>query len=313
MKVGIIGTGSMGTHHARVYTAMKEAELVGVFDTNPEKAQRVAQVYDTTAFDSLNKLLDRVEAVSICVPTVSHKEVALAAIDKGIPGLVEKPISSNLEDAQEITEAAAKKGLTLMVGQVERFNPVVDMLKEVITQDEIIYIEAQRLGPYPSAFPPEGVVLDLMIHDIDIILSLVQSEVNKVHSLGRKVKSAQEDIAHAELTFRNGVVAILTASRLTQKRVRELTVTQKNAHITADYMSQEVLIRTGLSTEYVAGQKVRYKQAGTIEVPYIQKGEPLQRELENFLNSIQTGAKPLVSGEDGQKALKIALNVLAAS
>ena len=313
MRVGVIGTGSMGTHHARVYKAMKEAELIGVFDTDFAKAKTVAQIYDTKAFPKLSDLLNEVEAVNICVPTNLHKDIALEAIYKKIHVLVEKPIATTLKEAREITEAAAKNGVILMAGHIERFNPVVKMLKEVITPKEVVYMETQRLGPYPTYNPQEGVVLDLMIHDIDIILYLIEDEVKKIHRLALQVKSVQEDIAHVELTFESGVVAILTASRISQRRVRELTVTQRNAHIAADFMSQEVLIRTGLSTEYVVGQKVRYKQAGTIEVPYIQKGEPLERELENFIGSIQTGEKPLVTGQDGQKSLRVALDILAAS
>lgn len=320
MRIGVVGIGNMGRHHVRVYTVIDEAELAGVYDLNSKVAEDISQTYSITAYHNLSELLDKVEAISICVPTASHKEVALEAISKGVHVLIEKPISLSLDEADEIIKTAKKRNVTLMVGHVERFNPVVNTVKQIVSKDKIVYLETRRTGSYPSTPPKESVVLDLMIHDIDVVLSFVESRVKKTASMLLKRRSKKEDFVQAQLIFENGIAAVLTASRLTQKKVRELDIITEKAHITVDYMTQEVLIRTGLSAEYVdeltngeLGKSVRYRQVSAIEIPYIHKGEPLQFELEHFIDCARSNKTPVVSGEDSKKALQVALDILASS
>lgn len=313
VKVGVIGVGTMGEHHVRNYSAMEQAELIGVYDVDAKKAQRVAKTFGTIAYTDLSKLLNKIEAASICVPTHLHKDVAFEAISEGVHVLIEKPISHSLEDADAIINEANKHNVCLMVGHVERFNPAIITLKDIINKKKIIYVEAQRLGPYVEAHEEVGVILDLMIHDLDVVLSLIDLPIKEINSIGRKVRSRTEDIAHAQILFENSIVAVFTASRITQRRVRKLNVTQKDSYVTADYQTQEVFIRSGLTSEYVGGKNVSYKQVGAVEIPYVQRGEPLRIELEHFLDCIEGNKAPAVAGQDGKKALATALDVLAKS
>lgn len=313
VRVGVVGVGAIGEHHVRNYATMGEADLVGIYDINLDRAQRIAEVYGTIVYEDLHQLLKDTQAISLCVPTSLHKDVAFEIIDEGIDLLVEKPISFNLEDADQIINRAAQNGVKLMVGHVERFNPAVLTLKEVIKPEEIVYIEAQRLGPFVQAREEVGVILDLMIHDIDIFLDLIDSPIRKINSLAIKERSQTEDVAHAQILFENGVAAVLSASRITQRKVRTLNVTQKNSLITADYLSQEILIRSGLTPQYVGGKNVSYKQVATVEIPYVQRAEPLRLELKHFLSCVQNKQTPEVSGQEGRRALQVALDVLARS
>lgn len=313
VKVGVIGVGTMGEHHVRNYSAMEQVELVGIYDIDARKTQRVAKTFGTIAYTDLSKLLNKIEAASICVPTHLHKDVALEAMSEGVHVLVEKPISHSLEDADAIINEADRHNVHLMVGHVERFNPAIITLRDVIDKKKIIYIEAQRLGPYVEAHKEVGVILDLMIHDLDVVLSLVGSGLKQISSIVRKVLSGTEDIAHAQIIFENGIIAVFTASRITQRRVRKLNVTQKDSYVTADYQTQEVFIRSGLTAEYVGGQNVSYKQVGAVEIPYVQRGEPLRIELEHFVSCIVGDEAPDVTGQDGKKTLETALAVLAKS
>lgn len=310
IRIGVIGVGVMGEHHVRNYSAMESSELVGVFDKDTKKAKRIAKTFGITTYTNLPKLLSKIEAASICVPTQLHRQVALETISQGVHVLIEKPISLTLQDADKIIKAAKKHGVRLMIGHVERFNPAILTLKDVIHEDKIIYIESQRLGPYVEAHQDVGVTFDLMIHDIDIIRSLVKSPVKKISSVMHKLKSQTEDISHAQLLFENGAIAVLTASRITEKRERKLNVTLKDSYITADYQTQEVFIRSGLTSKYVGGQNVSYKQVGAIEIPYVQRGEPLRNELEHFVYALENNQPFSVTGEDGRDNLTLTLDIV---
>lgn len=274
-------------------------ELVGVVDINRERAREVARRYSTTPFFDYRDLFGKVDAVSIVVPTVLHRDIAAHFIEEGINILIEKPVTTTLEEAKELMEMAARKNVILQVGHIERFNSAVMELAKIV--DNPIFIECCRMGPYVNRNTDVGVVLDLMIHDIDIVMSIVKSNVVKISASGRSVFSRQEDIANAQLVFQNGCIANLTASRVTRKKIRRMEITQVDSFISIDYLEQELAV---------------YKKTSSplpqllIEKPVMQKGEPLRLELEHFIHCVRNGEKPLVGLEEGKNALEVALRIL---
>lgn len=304
LKVGVVGVGSLGQWHARIYSELDQTELCGVFDADPEQARTIAERYETRVFDSIEELASQVEAASLAVPTHLHHAVAIPLIRRGIHLLIEKPLAATLEEARALVAESERAGIILQVGHVERFNPVMAYLESNL--DRPRFIEALRLAPYPPPRPglhPRGtevsVVLDLMIHDLEIILHLVRSPVCDVHAVGVPVLSPHEDIANARLRFENGCVANVTASRISREKVRKIRVFQADAYLSLDYQEQ-------------AGQLVR-KTAGGIEsmaVP-IEKGEPLLRELSAFSDCVRQGGQPAVSGRQAFESLKLAAAIRA--
>lgn len=313
VKVGVIGVGRVGIHHARNYADIGAADLVGVYDIDPGKAEQIAERYSTRMYQSLDGLLEETDAVSICVPTTKHYDVFEKVAGKKVHALVEKPISSSISEASKIINEAKRNKVTLMVGHVERFNPVVLTLQDIIDEEDIVYIETQRLGPYVDVDTETNVVDDLMIHDIDIVLNLIDSKIEQVNNLSMKVFSKTEDVAHAQLLFASGKAAVLSASRVANRRVRVLNITLKDSYISADYQTQEVFIRSGLKPEYIGAPHVSYKQVGAIEIPYVQRGEPLRLELEHFIDCIACSKAPMVSGEAGKRNLEVAELILSKS
>lgn len=299
VRVGVVGVGYLGQHHARVYSELPGVELVGVVDINRERAKEVARRYSTTPFFDYRDLFGRVDAVSIAVPTVLHRTIAGHFIEEGVNILIEKPVTTTLEEAKELMEMAARKNVILQVGHIERFNSAVVELAKIV--DNPIFIDCCRMGPYVNRNTDVGVVLDLMIHDIDIVMSIVRNSVVKVTAFGRSVLSRQEDIANAQLVFQNGCIASLTASRVTRKKIRRMEITQVDSFISIDYLEQELAV---------------YRKASSplpqllIEKPMMQKGEPLRLELEHFVRCVRNGEKPLVGLEEGKNALEVALRIL---
>lgn len=299
VRVGVVGVGYLGQHHARVYSELPGVELVGVVDINRERAREVARRYSTTPFFDYRDLFGKVDAVSIVVPTVLHRDIAAHFIEEGINILIEKPVTTTLEEAKELMEMAARKNVILQVGHIERFNSAVMELAKIV--DNPIFIECCRMGPYVNRNTDVGVVLDLMIHDIDIVMSIVKSNVVKISASGRSVFSRQEDIANAQLVFQSGCIANLTASRVTRKKIRRMEITQVDSFISIDYLEQELAV---------------YKKTSSplpqllIEKPVMQKGEPLRLELEHFIHCVRNGEKPLVGLEEGKNALEVALRIL---
>lgn len=310
VKVGVIGVGRIGEHHLRNYSSMHSVQLKGIFDNDASKAAKLAGKYDSQAYATLDALLDDCDAVSICVPTVAHHDTFLKVAARGVHALVEKPISLNVEEAGRMIEAARQNRTIFMVGHVERFNPVILTVREILDPEKIIYIETQRLGPYPTSGTEIGVVNDLMIHDIDVVHSLIDSDVSDVSSRLIKVVSQTEDIANAQIVYANGMTAALTASRVTNFRVRVLNITLKDTYVSADYQTQEVVVRSGLLPEYIGGKHVSYKQVSAMEIPYVQRGEPLRLELTHFVECLAEGKTPDVTGETGKKNLEVALRIL---
>jgi len=304
IKVGVVGVGSLGQWHARVYSELPGAELVGVYDLNTRRAQDIADRYKTRVFTDFNELAAQVEAASIVVPADKHHAVAMKMLERGVNLLVEKPIAVTTAEAEQMVSAARERKLVLQVGHIERFNPVMKFLESILTRPR--FIEAHRLTPYPApplfgGGKPRGtevsVVLDLMIHDLEIIMHLVRSPVKEIRAVGVPVLSSSEDIANVRLAFENGCVANITTSRISAEAVRKIRVFQEDAYISLDYQRQ-------------AGDVYR-RQAGRIErnkVP-IERGDALENELASFIDCVRTRSSPVVSGEHAAAALTLAADI----
>ncbi len=301
VRVGVIGVGNLGQHHARIYSRLPEAALVGVVDINKEKAVTIANKYNTTPYVYYGDLFDKVDAVSIVVPTSLHYKIALDFIERGINVLIEKPVTSTLDEAMKLVRVAKVNKVILQVGHIERFNKAFLALKDIIK--EPIYIESHRLGPFSPRVVDVGVVLDLMIHDIDIITSIVGSKVEKVEAFGSSVYTDKEDIASAQLMFSNGTIANIVASRISSKKARKLEIMERNRAISLDYISQELYVYTN-SRENGNGSSSKVKKID------IEWEEPLKLELEHFLRCITNGERPVVGIEEGVEALEIAFRIL---
>ncbi len=302
LRVGVVGVGSLGQWHARVYSELAHVELVGVYDPQAERAREIAQRYGARAFDSLSALAAEIDAASVAAPTDRHHDLFFELAEHGCHQLVEKPIASTTEQAERMVAAAEHKGLILQVGHVERFNPVMRFLEDRLSAPR--FIEAIRLAPFPpprAEAPPRGtevsVVLDLMIHDIDVILHLVRAPVASVHAVGVAVLAPSVDIANVRLTFANGCVANLTASRISRERMRKIRVFQEDSYLSLDYMNQ-------------SGQLSRKRgdNIETVPVP-IEKGDALEHELDSFIDSVRQAGEPVVSGRQASIALKLAVRI----
>jgi len=315
IRVGVIGAGHLGRFHTLNYAQIPEADLVGVMDVDKEKAKSVAAEARCDAFDSMHDFLDQVEAVSVVVPTDLHHEVGRKVMEKGIHCLVEKPIAQNVEEAEDLIQTAKEKNVVLQVGHIERFNPAIRALETIHIQPQ--FIESHRLAPFNPRGTEVAVILDLMIHDIDIILHLVRSPVAKVDASGVAVVSETIDIANARIRFENGCVANLTASRISQKKMRKMRLFQKDTYIGVDFLQKQadVYQLTGDpdASDMVLGElgvgdkkkQILYKQ------PEIPEKDGLRTELEIFLNSIRGNpSRHGVSGVEGKSALEIAMQVV---
>lgn len=302
VKVGVIGVGSLGQHHARILSQMSSCELAGIYDVSIERALEVARLFKTQAFTSLDELVDRIDAASVVVPTDKHHDIFQKLADKSIHMLVEKPIAATSAEAEEMVHIAEKKNIILQVGHIERFNPVMNFLESRLTEPK--FIEVTRMASYPPPRPegvPRGtevsVVLDLMIHDLEILLHLVNSTVKEIHAVGVPVLSPTEDIANVRLVFENGCVANITASRISQERLRKIRVFQSDTYVSLDYMNQ-----TGQVCRILGGQI-------TPEAVPIERGEPLAAELESFIECVASQSEPIVTGRHASEALKLAVTI----
>ncbi len=305
VDVGVIGVGSMGQHHARVYNELTNANLVGVFDTDSDRAAEIAAKHGTEAL-KLDELLKNAAAVSVVVPTEYHLTIAEQALAAGVAPLIEKPVVTDQSEGKKLRALRDEAGLPVQIGHIERFNPAVSALKNVLDEMTVLSLKAERLGPPPSREIHDSAVLDLMIHDIDIVLSLVDGEPIEVNSAGIR------DNRHttATITFDSGVIANLTASRLTQRKVRKLTITAEECLVEVDYMDQSIEIHRQSIPEYIENNgNVRFRHESIIERPTIRNGEPLKQELQAFVTAVETGSEPIVTVEDGLKALELAQTI----
>jgi len=307
LRFGIVGVGHMGSYHLNVAASLPTHEIVGIFDARPEHAAEKAALFNTKAFGSYQQLIDECEAVTIAVPTVLHYEIAKYALQKGVHVLVEKPITFDLKQAEELISLAKQKSLVLQVGHVERFNGAVMALSKIVS--EPLLIQTRRLHPQNNRILDVGVVLDLLIHDIDIVINLVNKPLLRHSAMGSCLTGKHEDIAVIELQFEGGCIATLTASRLSQYKERSLSVTQKHNFLILNYGAQEIEIhRQGNSVTVTAPDEIKYSQESVVERVFIHKDNPLKSEHIHFYNCIMGTEKPLVSGEADLKTLSIALD-----
>ncbi|MFO7834805.1 MAG: Gfo/Idh/MocA family oxidoreductase, partial [Halohasta sp.] len=305
--VGVIGVGSMGQHHARVYQELPSAELVGVADVDAEAATETASQYGTEP-TSVESLLSTAAAVSIAVPTSYHYDTAMDAIESGVGVLIEKPIAEEPAQGRELLVAAEEAGVTLQVGHIERFNPAVRTLETVAGDLDVIAVDSQRLGPPAGREIADSVATDLMIHDADVLLSLVDAPVADVYA----AETAGDQYVAATVEFETGVVATLTASRVTQQKVRTLSITAESCRVTVDYIDQSVRINRHSLPEYVETDgEVRYRHENVVERPTVENGEPLKKELTAFVEAVRTGSEPIVTAADGVRALELVQRVEA--
>jgi predicted dehydrogenase len=295
LRVGVIGVGHIGSNHARLYAEIPSAEFIAVYDVDVARGNTIAKKFGATSARSLDEFIGTVDAASVATPTNTHYEIARSLLAHGKHALVEKPITDNTTHAAELTELAARKGLILQVGHVERFNPVLSALEKHLTHPR--FIEAHRLSPYPDRSSDIGVILDLMIHDLEIILHFVRASVQSIDAVGVPVLSRSEDIANARLRFENGCVANVTSSRISPERMRKIRVFQEDAYLSLDYQNQ-----SGEIYQRVGGRITRDKVD-------IEREEPLKRQLTSFIECASTGRQPRVSGYQATAALELAVEI----
>ena len=301
IRVAVVGAGEFGRNHARVYREIQNAELVGVFDTNAERAQAAAAEFRTHAFTALDELRGRADAASVAVPTAEHAEIGCRLLEMGLDVLVEKPMAKSLAEADALLDTAKRRRRLLQVGHVERFNPAVLAVEPILNHP--LFFEVHRLGVFTPRSLDVDVIYDLMIHDLDILLALVKQPVTEVKAVGIPVLTDKVDIAHARLEFAGGAVANVTASRVSTERVRKVRFFQQHEYISLDYARRDALRvtakKTGPQPEF-AYEKLPAPTA-----------EPLRAELESFVDAVRTRSEPRVNGEAGRAALELAGRVMA--
>lgn len=315
IPIGVIGVGHLGQHHAKHFSKLRHGFLVGVYDLDLARAETIANTYKTRAFTSLQELLRECEAVSIVTPTNQHGQVAEECIRAGKHVFIEKPITKTVAEADRLLKLAEENGVLIQVGHIERLNPALLVLKQYSINPK--YIEVQRLAPYTSRGTDVPVVLDLMIHDIDIMLALVKSPVKHIHASGVSIMTNSIDMANARLRFENGTVASITSSRVAKDKVRKLKIFQKDMYITIDFLlgltevyrvvdADDEDPRALMSAPLDAHGKLRQI---FYEKPAIKKTDALKMELMNFVESIRGKASPIVNGQAGRDALEIAIKI----
>ena len=318
LKVAVIGTGHLGKEHARIYSEIPEVSLVGVVDTNKDTGEAVARRCKTRYYSSVKEILNKVDVASVVVPTKSHYEITKDLLNSGIHVLVEKPMTGTVSEAEDLIKLSQQSSTILQPGYIERFNPALEAIKKLDVS--LKFIECHRLSPFTLRSADIGVVLDLMIHDIDIILYLSKSKVKKIDAVGVNVIADKEDIANARIQFENGCVANITASRVSFEPMRRIRLFSENSYISLDYQKQEALI-------YKKSPKLTLKSIDAeskgvssildlknfsfgdmlkIERIKMDNQEPLRKELESFIDCVKNGKQPVVSGEEGIEAIKIA-------
>jgi len=308
IRVGVVGVGHLGYHHARNYAAFEEVVLAGIVDSDEARRAKAAGDFSAPGFTTVEELLSAgVEAASVVVPTTVHAEITMQLLNAGVDVLVEKPIAATCEEAERMVKAAAAKGRILQVGHIERFNGAVMALMQAATDPK--FIECHRLSPYPNRGHDVSVVLDLMIHDLDIVLALVRSPVVSMDAVGVPVFSPSEDIANVRIRFASGCVANLTCSRVAAERMRKIRVFSNDAYFSTDYSEQAVLSyrkKPGPVPEGVSPML----HIDVQPLPVV-RDEPLKLELASFVECVRTRTRPVVSGEDGLEAMRIAQDIVA--
>ncbi len=326
LRCAVVGVGRMGSHHARVYDALKESELVGIVDIDVDRAQEIAELYGTKAFASVEELLEAtpVDAVTVAVPTVYHHDAASELLNRGVACLIEKPLAPNIEEAQRIVDIAEKTGTLLQVGHIERYNPTIRALKKY---DDIRprFIEVHRVSPMTFRSVDVGVVLDVMIHDLDVLLMLTGCEPTDVQAVAVSVFGKGEDVCNARLVFPNGCVANVTASRLALKTERKIRIIADDAYVSIDYAKKSgVVIQRTANEEQLAQVRkelesgcdlsdMDYTEAINVDTLDIDDHDQLELQILDFLHSVQSGAPPTVSAQAGFAAVRTAERITNAS
>jgi predicted dehydrogenase len=300
LRVAVIGVGQLGRHHARLLASLPDVELVGIFDLNRQRAEEIAASVNTSVLVDLAALPDQVDAVTIAAPTESHASIAQPLLERGVPVLVEKPLARSVEEADLLIAVAARGGATLAVGHTERFNPAVQAARPLLRQPR--FIEVHRLGTFSERSLDIDVVFDLMIHDLDVVLSVVDSEVESIDAVGVPVLTPKTDIANVRLRFRSGCIANLTASRISRDRVRKIRFFQPDSYVSIDYAAQELetwkLVRPPAGIPSIEGGKQ----------PVV-TDEPLKLELADFVDAVRRKREPGVTGAQGRRALALAQQI----
>ena len=301
IRVAVVGTGEFGRNHVRVYGEMADVELVGIVDQDAERAEKTAQEFHTKSFQGIEELRGKVDAATVAVPTVAHAEVGCRLLEMGIDVLVEKPMASTIAEADQLLQSAAQHKRILQVGHVERFNPAVLAVEQIVKRP--LFFEVHRLGVFTARSLDVDVIFDLMIHDLDILLALVKEQVTEVKAVGIPVLTNKVDISHARLEFAGGAVANVTASRVSTERVRKMRFFQEHEYISLDYARRDAL-RVGVKKPGPSPEFAFEKLAASAT-------EPLQAELEAFVEAVRTRKSPKTDGAAGKAALELASSVMA--
>jgi len=316
IKTGIIGVGHLGKQHARVFSKLPGAKLIGVYDIDHTHSSQVAEQYKCSTFDTVEDLVHSVDALSIATPTRTHYEYGKQSITAGKHVFIEKPICSSLKETRELVELTRKQNVKVQVGHIERFNPAIIAIAEIL--DNPLFIEANRIAPFTPRGSDVPVVFDLMIHDIDIILSLVKSEVKKITAVGIPILTQDVDVANARIELKNGTMANITASRIALKRERKIRFFQKTAYISLDYQNKSALVvRKKPGVDAIMQDIMKTKRSPELSELYIteelevQDKEPLETELESFIDAIIHNKRPIINAEDGYQALEVATMIMA--
>lgn len=307
IRVGVAGVGHLGYHHARNYASLENVTLVGVVDLDPERGRKAAEDFHVPWFKTLDEILAAgVDAVSVSVPTSAHFETATQLLNAGVDVLVEKPLAATTQEAEQMVALAEQRERILQVGHIERFNGAVIALFDAIKHPR--FIECHRLSPYPNRGQDVSVVLDLMIHDLEIVLALDRSELVSMDAVGVSVFSEQEDIANVRLRFASGCVANLTCSRISLERMRKIRIFEQDAYLSTDYSDQEVLVyrKKPVRPEVVQNPM----ELITVDPLPVHREEPLRRELQSFVACVRDRTRPVVSGADGLAALRLAEDIV---
>lgn len=309
LKIGVIGAGNMGLKHINIYKEFwKDAELVGFFDIDNAKGEGISKIYNTVAFPKIDDLLENVDAVTIAVPASFHYKYGLLCAQKGKHILMEKPICKTALEAQMLINACKEKDVILQVGHIERFSPVNEELMKILKNEDIISLDFKRLSPYDERIQDTDVIHDLMIHDIDIMNWIINSSVKTILAQGKHVYNERYlDYAQALIEFSNGILVSLTSSRITEDRVRMLTINTKNSYICVDYLNKKISISRRGDLKVETGYTVEYTRNNILENVYVKSNNnPLKDEINSFIQSIQNKQNPLVDGLEGLKAVQIA-------
>ena len=311
IRAGVVGTGHMGQYHVLVYAELPDVEIVGVADVDADRAKTVASGYETRAFKDHRELIGRIDVASVAVPTEDHFAVARDLLEAGISVLVEKPMAPTLEEARELFRIANRTGAVLHVGHVERFNGAVDELKRLVVSP--ILIESRRLGPFVPRVRKDTVVMDLMIHDIDIVLGLVDSPPVQLAAQGASVHSEVADVATVQIRFDSGTVATITASRATEEKIRTLAITQPEAYIVLDYTEQDIHVYKRAAQEYTMNRgSIRYRRASFVEYLKVHRENPLKLEVQHLLEATRrrrAGEPVIAAQQDDLRSLAMALEI----